>query len=105
MILDGKTHSTATSSSSINEFSLSRMLRNGPVYPAPVKRDSSFSRELSATLSTESILAGHNFDDFWPEDDSLCAADEDEDRSQSLSLSEIETSHESQEDDNKSVHR
>eukprot|EP00986_Skeletonema_menzelii_P001937 scaffold539_cov145-Skeletonema_menzelii.AAC.1 len=102
LISDGKNHSTAASTS-INDFSHSKMLCNEPVDPAPAKRDSSFSRELSATPATESILEGHDFDVPRPEVDSKCEVDKDEDRSQSSSPSEIETSHETQEDDSRSV--
>lgn len=103
LISEGKIHSTTTSSS-INEFSLNKMRCNEAVDPVPAKRDSSFSRELSATPATESILEGHDFDGPRFEDDSKRAAHEDEERSQSSCLSEIETSHNSQEDDNRSVH-
>lgn len=104
LISEGKTHSTTTSSS-INEFSVNKMQCNEAVDPVPAKRDCSFSRELSATPATESILEGHNFDVPRPEDDdSKRAAHDDEEKSQSSCLSEIETSHESQEDDNRSVH-
>ena len=55
------------------------------------------------TPATDSILEGHGLDAQLPENDSKPAANDDEERSQSSSLSEIETSHEAQEDDNKSV--
>jgi hypothetical protein len=103
LITEGKVHSTTTSTS-INEFSLNKMQCNEAVAPAPANRDSSFSHELSSTPATDSILEGHDFDVSRPEDDSKLAADELEDRSQSSSLSEIDTSHESQEDDNRSMH-
>ncbi len=103
LISEGKIH-VRTTSSSINEFSLNKMQCNEAVDPVPAKRDSSFSRELSATPATESILEAHDFDAPQLEDDSKRAAHEDEERSQSSFLSEIGTSHESHEDDSRSVH-
>lgn len=103
LISEGKFYSNTTSSS-INEFSFNKLKCNATVDPAPAKRDSNFSHELSSTPAAESILEGHDLDISMPENDSKLAADEVEDRSQSSSLSEIDTSHESQEDDNRSMH-
>lgn len=102
LISEGKNHSTTTSSSII-EFSLNKMQCNEHVDSAPPKRDSSFSHELSSTPAIESILEGHDLYGSRHEGDSKVAADEIEDRSQSSSLPEIDTSHESQEDDNRSM--
>ena len=103
LIAEGKVHGTSTSSS-INEFSLRKMQCFEPVDPAPAKTDSTFCRELSVTPANDSILEGHGLNvQLLPENDSKLAANDDEERSQSSSLSEIETSLETQEDDNKSV--
>ena len=103
LISEGKGQSTVASSS-INEFSLNTMQCNKPVDPAPAKRDSTFSHELSSTPATQTILEGHHFDASPPEEDSKPPADDVADRSQSPVLSEIDSSHESQEDDIRSIH-